>query len=57
MSGRGDVLNTLLGALTLAIIGTIMNLSNLPGYPATGHCRRLDRHRRRPATNPGWREI
>mgnify|MGYP001163274583 CR=1 FL=1 len=32
MGGRGDALNTVLGALILAIIGNIMNLSNVPGY-------------------------
>lgn len=32
MGGRGGVFNTVLGALILAIIGNIMNLSNVPGY-------------------------
>ena len=30
--GRGGVINSALGALTLAIIGNIMNLTNVPGY-------------------------
>ena len=32
MGGRGGVINSALGALTLAIIGNIMNLTNVPGY-------------------------
>ena len=32
MGGRGTALNTLLGVLTLGVIGNIMNLLNVPGY-------------------------
>jgi ribose transport system permease protein len=32
MGGRGGVINSALGALTLAIIGNIMNLTDVPGY-------------------------
>ncbi len=31
--GRGTAVNTLLGAFILGIIGNIMNLMNVPGYP------------------------
>jgi len=31
--GRGNVINTLLGVLILAMIGNIMNLLNVPNYP------------------------
>ncbi len=32
MGGRGTALNTLIGVLTLGVIGNIMNLLNVPGY-------------------------
>ena len=32
MGGRGNVVNTLLGALIMGIIGNIMNLAGVPGY-------------------------
>jgi ribose transport system permease protein len=32
MGGRGGVINTLLGALVMGIIGNIMNLAGVPGY-------------------------
>jgi ribose transport system permease protein len=32
MGGRGNVINTLLGALIMGIIGNIMNLAGVPGY-------------------------
>ena len=32
MGGRGGVVNTLLGALIMGIIGNIMNLAGVPGY-------------------------
>ena len=32
MGGRGTALNTLVGVLTLGVIGNIMNLLNVPGY-------------------------
>lgn len=31
--GRGTALNTLLGAIILGMIGNVMNLMNVPGYP------------------------
>lgn len=31
--GKGTALNTLLGAITLGMIGNVMNLMNVPGYP------------------------
>ncbi len=33
MGGKGNALNTLLGAFILGMIGNIMNLMNVPGYP------------------------
>jgi ribose transport system permease protein len=33
MGGKGTALNTLLGAFILEMIGNIMNLMNVPGYP------------------------
>ncbi len=32
MGGRGGVINTLLGALVMGVIGNIMNLAGVPGY-------------------------
>ena len=32
MGGRGGVVNTLLGALVMGVIGNIMNLAGVPGY-------------------------
>ncbi len=32
MGGRGGVVNTLLGALVMGVIGNIMNLADVPGY-------------------------
>ena len=32
MGGRGGVINTLLGALVMGVIGNIMNLADVPGY-------------------------
>ncbi len=32
MGGRGGVMNTLLGALVMGVIGNIMNLADVPGY-------------------------
>ena len=32
MGGRGTVLNTLIGVLTLGVIANIMNLTSVPGY-------------------------
>ena len=31
--GKGTVVNTLLGIIILGMIGNIMNLMNVPGYP------------------------
>ena len=32
MGGRGGVVNTLLGALVMGVIGNITNLADVPGY-------------------------